>query len=306
MVKKPKDMASSGHKLGQIVGDWYEEYFALPLLTKIANSLNIFIDSRFATRPCRGEKILWKDEDGNKVDYDFVMELDGSSSALGSPVAFFETFWRRGARHSKEKARDDSGKLLPMKSMYPTARVLCIVSAGDFTTPARDFVLSKGVDLLYVPKVYILDAWKHHGVVIDYPDRTPEAIKRQLVDNAEHVIGKNANIYHDVAETLRQLVGKSQLTAFERKIASKLGATPLEYKITVHHSSDPYRFFSHDAVDDFLEKSTLLPELPHVNYSYEVVFGDGDTFVGDSLTLAELMKRHLDLKKLVIHMEKNA
>ena len=24
--------ASSGHKLGQLIGDWYEEYFVLPLL----------------------------------------------------------------------------------------------------------------------------------------------------------------------------------------------------------------------------------------------------------------------------------
>jgi hypothetical protein len=117
-------MVSAGHKLGQIIGDWYEEYFALPLLTNIANRLNLFVDSRFVTRSCRGEKILWEDDDGNAVDYDFVMELDGTATSLGTPVAFFETFWRRGSRHSKDKARDDSGKLLPMKSTYPTASIM--------------------------------------------------------------------------------------------------------------------------------------------------------------------------------------
>ena len=56
-------------------------------------------------------KIQWKDEDGNTVDFDFVLELDGTPDSVGVPVAFVECFWRRGSRHSKDKARDDSGKL---------------------------------------------------------------------------------------------------------------------------------------------------------------------------------------------------
>jgi hypothetical protein len=52
----------------------------------------------------RGDKFLWADEDENAVDYDFVMELKGSAERLGIPVAFFECFWRRGSRHSKDKA----------------------------------------------------------------------------------------------------------------------------------------------------------------------------------------------------------
>lgn len=296
-------MVSAGHKLGQIIGDWYEEYFALPLLSRIAGQLNLFVDSRFAERSCRGEKILWKDDDGNAVDYDFVMEIGGAPDRLGTPVAFFETFWRRGSRHSKDKARDDSGKLLPMKNTYPAARVLCIVSAGDFTSPAREFVLSKGVELFYVPKIHILNAWQAHGVTVDYPDKSSEDMKRKLVEHAESIIAKNDNIFVDVADTLKTLVGKSQLAAFEKRIASRLGATPQEYKITVHQSSDPFSFYSHTAVYDFLGDTISLPELPHTNYSYEVVFGDGDAFWGEALSLEELKMRHAELKKLIIHME---
>lgn len=50
------NMASSGHRLGQVIGDWYEEYFALPLLTKIAKGLELFVDSRFKKRSCRRDK----------------------------------------------------------------------------------------------------------------------------------------------------------------------------------------------------------------------------------------------------------
>jgi hypothetical protein len=120
-----QELSSAGHKLGQLVGDWFEEHFVLPLLTKVAAHLNLYLDHRFRDRAVRaGEKIIWQDADGNRVDYDFVLELEGSDSKKGIPVAFLESFWRRGSRHSKDKARDDSGKLMPMRDTYPTARFL--------------------------------------------------------------------------------------------------------------------------------------------------------------------------------------
>jgi hypothetical protein len=127
------ERASAGHKLGQLVGDWFEEYYVLPLLTQAAQELRLFLDNRFIERSARGDRILWKDIDGNEADYDFVLELGGTNNETGIPVGFVESFWRRGARHSKDKARDDSGKLMPMRDTYPTARFLGIVAAGAFT-----------------------------------------------------------------------------------------------------------------------------------------------------------------------------
>jgi len=132
--------ASSGHKLGQLIGDWYEEFFVLPLLQEVGKNLKLFVDSRFIDRNVREGKRLWDDLDGNSVDYDYVLELKGTDKKRGIPVAFIECFWRRGSRHSKDKARDDSGKLMPMRETYPTARFLGIVSAGNFTKPARELV----------------------------------------------------------------------------------------------------------------------------------------------------------------------
>ena len=93
--------ASSGHKLGQLIGDWYEEYFVLSLLQEVAESLSLFVDSRFVSRDVRDGKILWQDTDGNSVDYDFVLELGGTGGSLGIPVAFVECFWRRGGNNHR-------------------------------------------------------------------------------------------------------------------------------------------------------------------------------------------------------------
>jgi len=71
-----KKSASSGHKLGQLVGDWFEEKVATYLLTRIADELGLYLDHRFKTRKCRSGKIIWDDLDGNNVDYDFVLELN--------------------------------------------------------------------------------------------------------------------------------------------------------------------------------------------------------------------------------------
>ena len=93
-------LSSGGHKLGQLVGDWWERYVILALLQEVASELGLYCDNRFISRSCRGEKIQWPDETGNQVDYDFVLEVNGTQEILGTPVAFVESFWRRGARHS--------------------------------------------------------------------------------------------------------------------------------------------------------------------------------------------------------------
>lgn len=91
-----KELSSAGHKLGQLVGDWFEEHFVLPLLQKVADHLKLYLDHRFRKRKARtSDKIIWRDEDNNEVDYDFVMELDGTDGKRGIPVAFLECFWRR-------------------------------------------------------------------------------------------------------------------------------------------------------------------------------------------------------------------
>lgn len=300
-----KKQSSSGHKLGQIIGDWYEEYFALPLLEKAAKELGLFLDCRFKKRECRGDKIIWADVDGNKVDYDFVMELGGTAKKHGIPVAFFETFWRRGARHSKDKARDDSGKLLPMKATYPTARVIGVISAGDFTAPAREYVLSRGIDLFYVEKQKILDAWSKHGMTIDYPDKTPETEKTKLSNKVILTLEKNPNLYKEVAKTLSKLCNKKAIDSYIHRLVGKIGAVPQKYSIQLQSKTKPIDFDGYTEVDLFLTKPE--PSIKDFEqkqyYGYVVDFSDGDEFRREGLSWLELKEIHENLKALISKIE---
>jgi len=38
--------ASSGHKLGQLVGDWFQDHFVNPMLDTISTKLGLYLDHR--------------------------------------------------------------------------------------------------------------------------------------------------------------------------------------------------------------------------------------------------------------------
>lgn len=294
--------SSAGHKLGQLVGDWWEEYVVLPLLFDISNELDLFLDHRFRDRKCRNvTKIIWEDEDGHAVDYDFVLELDGNDDKQGIPVAFIEVFWRRGARHSKDKARDDSGKLLPMRQTYPTARYLGIAACGSLTEPARDLIKAREIDLFYVPKSKVIEAFEKNEMIIDYPDRLAEADKSKLADG----FGKKFNEVQKkkVAETLRKIIGKASLKSYRSKLSSSLAALPQEIRFQEASRSEYKIFESIKKATEFLKSPSFHKQQGDVSYFYEITYSDGYEFSREVASLSKLRELHKELVRLINHME---
>jgi len=296
-----KQRASAGHKLGQLVGDWFEAHFVLPMLQDVAARLKLYLDHRFRTRPARGEKIVWHDEEGNGVDYDFVMELDGTDDALGVPVAFLESFWRRGARHSKDKARDDSGKLSPMRGVYPSARFLGIIAGGDFTAPARQLVQSRNIDLFYVPKDKVVAAFDAMGLKMDYPDDSPEERKQQLAEAFQARLTEERK--RKIARKLRDLIGHASVTGYQSRVYACLAALPQEIRITARHSSAPRVFDSIAAATAFLERPEFDFARPSQSFLYEITYSDGSEFDREVATLTELRDLHEQVHRVARHVE---
>lgn len=296
-----REVSSAGHKLGQLVGDWFEEYFALPLLQRVAEHLKLYLDSRFRKRPGRtSDKIIWTDEDSNQVDYDFVMELDGTDTDRGIPVAFFESFWRRGARHSKDKARDDSGKLMPMRQVHPTARFLGIVAGGDFTSPARTLVQSRNIDLFYVPKAKIVAAFQKHHLVMDYPDKLPEDQKAHLANAFQR--GLNARVKRKVAKTLCAAVGETSLNTYVDRVRAAMGALPQELRFVAQHQSRPVVFETIPEATEFLKDPRFDFSAPNESYIYAITYSDGTEFERPVATVDELRQLHRQMERLAQHI----
>ncbi len=52
---------------------------------------------------------------------DFVLERDGSDTRTGTPIAFIETAWRRYTKHSRNKAQEIQGAILPLVTTHREA-----------------------------------------------------------------------------------------------------------------------------------------------------------------------------------------
>jgi hypothetical protein len=294
--------SSAGHKLGQLIGDWWEEYFVLPLLSEIADELDLYLDHRFRERACRnGSKIIWTDEDENAVDYDFVLELDGSDEKAGIPVGFIEVFWRRGARHSKDKARDDCGKLMPMRKTYPTARYLGVAACGSLTEPARDYIRLRNIDLFYVPKTKIIEAFEGNNLIMDYPDKLSEEEKLKLADDFGDIFSESKK--QAVSVSLKQVVGGVTLKSYKTKVTSSLSALPQEIRFQEANKSSYKRFESVERATAFLENPNFEHENGSESYYYEITYSDGYEFKREVETFAKLKELHSELVKLISHME---
>jgi len=302
--KEAESLSSAGHRLGQIVGDWWETKVIYPLLGEVAQSLGLFLDNRIVSRSCRSEKVHWADIEGNFVDYDYVLELGGSSSIKGVPVAFFESFWRRGARHSKDKARDDTNKLLPMRETYPTARFLAIAACGEFTEPAKDYVRSRSVELFFISKEKIVEAFESIGVTIDYPDSLAEEKKMELVRDLEL---KFTDANQAIASAnLRKIAGQGAFTSFKQRILGSLTATPQEIRIYSLARFGPVVFDSIEKAADYLgaTKQDFPTNSEVTQYEYEVSFSDGSEFARALGTLDDVKEVNAQLLQLVTHFNK--
>ena len=293
-----KKGASSGHKLGQLIGDWFEEKVATYLLSRVADELALFLDHRFIDRNCRNGKIIWKDLDCNNVDYDFVLELHGTDIKKGIPLAFFETFWRRGAKHSKDKARDDSGKLVPMRSTYPTARILGIISAGDFTKPAQELVQSRGIDLFYIPKANICKAWEDAGIQMDYADGASEAEKGKITAFAIEKLTEKKK--EEIFSNLLSNVGEAVFTSYVQRIVAGIASIPIEYRITSVFVQDPVVFSTYEDAKNYLleDNKTSRKITGNHLFRYEAVFSEGNIFERDDLPLQEVLELHQTVGKV--------
>lgn len=131
----------------------------------------------------RGKKIRWTDRYGNEHDLDFVIERDGSFERQGRPVAFIEAAWRRYTKHSRNKAQEIQGAVLPIAERHGWDKpFLGAILAGEFTDGSIEQLKSLGFRLLHVPYSTIVDAFAFAGVDAKFDETTPDEEFQRRVD----------------------------------------------------------------------------------------------------------------------------
>ena len=166
---------SPSHKFGQIIGNLLEE-ITLPILQEFCDARGLYLDKQGMRGGARkGQKVTWDDRYGNAHDLDFVIEKGGSVDKKGVPVAFIEAAWRRYTKHSKNKAQEMQGAVLPIVEVYSLDKpFMGAVIAGEFTAPSITQLESVGFKVLYIPYQSIVSAFWEVGINVAFDENTPD------------------------------------------------------------------------------------------------------------------------------------
>lgn len=172
---------SPTHKLGQVIGDLLEAAI-FPTLKNFADENGLYLDHKGKRPSRRGVKCTWLDNNGNKHDLDYVMELGGTPEQVGTPVAFIEIAWRRYTKHSRNKAQEIQGAIEPLAEKYHQSMPFKgAVLAGEFTSGALDQLQSLGFNIVHFPYSAVVGAFKEVGIDASTYEATPdEVVLRKL------------------------------------------------------------------------------------------------------------------------------
>lgn len=177
---------SPSHRFGQIIGDTLERTIR-PILETVAQELGFYLDTK-GERKARGtkRKVAWVDGKGNTHDLDYVLEAGGTVDTVGAPRAFIEIAWRRYTKHSRNKAQEIQGAILPLAERYSDHHpFLGVVLGGVFTDSSLSQLRSHGFAVLYFPYDSVVAAFAEVGIDATFDEDTADSVLLRKVKSYE-------------------------------------------------------------------------------------------------------------------------
>ena len=269
--------ASPAHKFGQLIGNLLEELIG-PLLDDFAISSDLYLDHQTNPRVARkGKKVAWEDLYGNTHDLDYVLERGGTSEKIGTPVAFIEVAWRRYTKHSRNKAQEIQGAILPLAEKFQWSNpFLGAVLAGEFTEGSLEQLHSHGFHILYFPHDTLIAAFATEGIDIQFDEHTPDRIFLQCVKTIEkmHPVTMQQVKKH-LVDANRQELDRFMVSLKQRlaRMVEKVVIIPL------YGRSD--EFATIDGALRFLNQYRIYEDSPDFRkYEILITFTNGDRVDG--------------------------
>ena len=263
--------------LGQIIGDVLEAGIK-PQLIPFAQTHGLFLDTK-GKRPARGKrkKVSWKDEFGNTHDLDFVLERGGTSEQVGIPVAFIESAWRRYTKHSRNKAQEIQGAILPLRFKYRgVAPFMGVILAGVFTDGAIKQLRSQGFEVLLLPYKSVVDAFAIVKINANLDETTPDATVQKEVDKWQKVSTKRRQV---VAEAIVSS-NKCAVDQFIGKLKSSIERTVKTIWIIPLHGHETELKSVHQAIEFVSGYDDSINVSEFVRYEIRIEFNNTDTIFG--------------------------
>jgi hypothetical protein len=264
---------SPAHRFGQIIGEVLEAAIE-PLLAEFAEKHGLFLDKQ-GDRRCRsGKRCTWLDLNKNKHDLDFVLERGGDENKFGIPAAFIETAWRRYTKHSRNKAQEIQGAIVPLAETYKNARpFIGVILAGVFTDGALNQLRSLGFCVLYFSYDNVVAAFKDYGIGAAFDEDTPDAAFKKKVDAYDKLsAAKRAGLAKGL---LRKQKGDVELfvEALEKVVSRQIDRITV---MPLHGTAQelPTVVAAIRFIEDYQEKAG---EQPIQRYEIRIRYNNGDS-----------------------------
>lgn len=281
---------SPAHKFGQDLGSLLE-YIVLhmilkPRLQAFVTKKKYFLDS-LSSRPTRPgkKKVCWKDKYGNVHDLDFVIEAEGTPNKIGIPVAFIEAAWRRYTKHSKNKAQEIQGAILPIVELHNlSAPFHGAILAGEFSTPALDQLKNNNFSILYIPYEKIVAAFKSINLDIEFDERTTHKVFTDATDKLLKLplIDKN-NLRNEIVNS-----SKDEIDLFMKALEEALERIIVNIILIPMFGSEIKLLTVDDALSAVKDLDTKKPTDKFQKVEIIVDYNNGDTIRASFASLTSL------------------
>ncbi len=265
---------SPAHKWGQIIGDFLETTFEKEL-KKFAKKHKLYFDKKGKRKARRGIKVSWVDSFGNAHDLDFVLERNGAENRIGEPAAFIESAWRRYTKHSRNKAQEIQGAILPLVQTHKnSAPFIGVVLAGAFTTGAIRQLESLGFHVLYFPYEIIVKAFARFDINAGFEENTS-------LDDFEKKIykWKSFNDKDKLSKYLLRINSKN-VKAFFNELEKAVSRYIESVRILALHGKMHNTDNIAQAIQYILGYKSLDSTVPVMKYEITILYNNGDKVEG--------------------------
>jgi hypothetical protein len=282
---------SPAHRFGQIIGDVLEMAIE-PLLSDFAQEHGLYLDTKGARPTRKGVKLTWKDSLGNSHDLDFVLERDGTAQEKGIPAAFIETAWRRYTKHSRNKAQEIQGAVLPLLETYQSsAPFIGAILAGVFTEGAITQLKSNGFALVYFSYDSVCQAFSKVGIDARFDESTPDDVIADKVAAWDSLTPEQKK---KVATALRA-DNTSDLTQFMAALERAINRQIESIRILALHGTMAEWISVEDAIAFVLNYNEIEQAQPIARYEVEIYYSNEETIRGqftDKETTIQFLRRY--------------
>lgn len=261
---------SLSHKFGQIIGDLLELAIE-PHLEKFARKHKLFLDKKGERKARTGKKLSWTDGKDNKHDLDFVLERGGTENKTGIPVAFIEVAWRRYTKHSRNKAQEIQGAIIPLAEKYRNSSPFVgVVLAGEFTDGSLNQLKSHGFGVLYFPYTTVVKAFGKIGIDAASDEGTSEKNFKKKIESWNKLQDKT-----DVAKELLKL-NKKNVDEFLCSLSNSVSRFIARVVILPLYGQESTASTVIGAIDFLKKYSEDKSKLPLVRYEITIKYNTGD------------------------------